>query len=196
VARKKEASTKALERTPWRRWLLKMLLLLVVVAAFLGGIIFLGQWALEHIRHQDRYNVPFSEIQCTPPPGMTRAQFLDEVVYLARPVETLQLLDEDLPHKLSAAFAKHPWVEKVDGVDIKPPREVRVRLTQRQPVLAVRTSEGLIAVDRHGVRLPKDAPTSSLPIFEGDANPPKGPAGTLWGDPKVEGAARKARKAN
>jgi hypothetical protein len=196
LARKKEASTKAVEPAPWRRWLLKMLLLLIVVAAFLGGVIFLGQWALEHIRYQDRYNVPFSEIECTPPPGMTRGQFLDEIVYLARPVETLQLLDEDLPQKLTAAFTKHPWVEKVDGVDLKPPREVRVRLTLRRPALAVRTSEGLIAVDRHGVRLPKDTPTTALPIFEGDANPPKGPAGTIWGDPKVEEAARKTKKAN
>jgi hypothetical protein len=194
LPRKKEPPAKAAAPTPWRGRLLKLTLLLLAVAVFLGGVILLGQRALEQIRHQERYDVAFAEIQCTPPPGMTRAWFLDEVIYLARPVTTLKLLDEDLPKKVTAAFERHPWVEKVDGVDVKPPREIHVRLTLRQPVLLVPTPDGSIAVDRHGVRMPKNAPTAGLPTFAGESSPPKGPAGTPWGDPKVEEAARKAAK--
>ena len=276
MPRKKEPPAKAAAPTPWRGRLLKMTLLLLAVAVFLGGVIFLGQRALEQIRHQERYDIAFAEIQCTPPPGMTRAQFLDEIAKLSAPVKsfnllddnlklklqeafqkhpavekigsisvsqprkiqvnltfrpnwerykvdlfdiqcttppnlsraefldeiaylsrvptTLSFLDERLPSTLKSAFEKHPWVEKVDGVDVKPPREIHVRLTLRQPVLLVPTPDGLIAVDRHGVRMPKNAPTAGLPTFTGESSPPKGPAGTLWGDPKVEEAARKAAK--
>ena len=124
MSRKKDTlpKTVAPRPVPWRRWLFKVLVLLLLVVGAVGGLIYLGQWALEEIRHQDRYNVPFADIDCTPPPGLTRGEFLDEVVYLSRPKDPLKLLDEDLPRKLTAAFAKHPWVEKVDGVSVQPPR--------------------------------------------------------------------------
>jgi hypothetical protein len=168
-------------------------LLLLIVAAFLAGVIGLGQWGLEQIRGKERYAVSFASIDCTPPPGLTRAEFLDEVQYLSRLPDRFGFLDEDVIRVLSTAFVKHPWVERVDGVLLQPPRQVRVNLTIRQPVLAVQTSEGLVAVDAHGVRLPKNALTSGLPVFEGDARPPLGPAGAKWGDPKVEERARQEK---
>jgi hypothetical protein len=167
--------------------------LLLLVAAFLAGIILLGKWGLEQIRGRDRYAVAFADIDCTPPAGMTRGEFLDEVLYLSRLPDRFGLLNEDVRELLTAAFAKHPWVEKVEAVILEAPRHVEVRLVMRRPVLVVRTHEGAVAVDRHGVRLPKNAPVDNLPIFEGEAAPPKGPAGTKWGDPKVEERARGAK---
>ncbi len=121
-----------------------------------------------------------------PPPGQTRVEFLEEVQYLSRLPDRIHLLDDDLSELLTAAFARHPWVERVDVITIEPPRKVRVRLTMRRPVLAVRTNDGLIAVDAQGWRLPTFAGVASLPVFEGEAMPPRGPAGTKWGDPRVE----------
>jgi hypothetical protein len=173
-----------------RRWFVQCLATLLVVAAFLAGLIMVGQWAHERIRGTSRYAVPFADIACTPPPGMARAEFLDEVQYLSRLPAQLGFLDDDLSRNLAAAFADHPWVEKVDGVILQPPRQIQVRLVMRRPVLAVRTPEGLGAVDRQGVRLPRTAATEGLPVFAGEARPPQGPAGTKWGDPAVEERAR------
>jgi hypothetical protein len=177
-----------------RRWLVQGSLLVLIVAGSLAAVIVLGQWGLEEIRGKERYAVPFASIECAAPPGLTRAEFLDEVQYLSRLPDRLGLLDDDLVRTLRTAFARHPWVERVDGVVLEPPRQVRVSLVIRQPVLAVPTSEGVIAVDAHGVRLPKNASMAGLPIFEGDARPPLGPAGTKWGDAKVEERARQEKK--
>jgi hypothetical protein len=122
---------------------------------------------------------------------MDRVEFLDQVQYLSRLPDRLGLLDEDLRDQLTAAFAEHPWVEKVEAVILEPPLRVQVRLVIRQPVLAVPTREGLIAVDGHGVRLPRNAATTGLPVFAGEAAPPRGPAGIRWGDANVEARARR-----
>jgi hypothetical protein len=191
LARKKDPPAKAESPRPsaLRRWLVQGVVVIGVAAAFLGGVLFLGRWGLEQIRGQERYLVPFADIECTPPPGLTRAAFLDEVQYESCLPDRVGLLDDDLVQKLTAAFAKHPWVERVDRVLLQPPRKVYVQLAIRRPVLAVPTPEGLIAVDQHGVRLPRNADTKDLPVFDGNA-PLPGPAGTVWGDPQVEERAR------
>ncbi len=165
---------------------------LVVAAAVPAALIFLGTWGREQIRDQAKYMARFSDIVCTPPPGLPRGVFLDEVQYLSRVPDRMSVLDDSLSQRLSAAFAMHPWVEKVDSVTVEPPHRIGVCLVFRRPALAVPTAEGLIGVDRHGVRLPKHAPTVGLPIFEGTAPPPQGPAGTKWGDVEVERRAAQA----
>jgi cell division septal protein FtsQ len=106
----------------------------------------------------------------------------------------LNIIDEDLPERLRAAFAKHPWVQRVE-VEIKPPKHIIVNLTHRQPVLAVKVGADLRAVDGDGVLLPRNASTLGLPVYDGDARPPRqDEAGTRWGDPNVEAAARKLKK--
>jgi hypothetical protein len=192
LPRRKEVALADKPTPKLRVWLVKTALLVAMVAAFLAGVIWLGNWGLEQIRSKDRFVVPFSEIECTPPPGQTRGEFLDEVLYLARLPDRVGFLDDDLPQKLSVAFAKHPWVEKVSAVERKPPRTIQVRLVLRRPVLAVPTAEGLVVVDAQGVCLPKNAPTEGLPVYEGEATLPRGPAGKKWGDPKVEERARQA----
>src|SRR5262249_11509433 len=106
--------------------------------------------------------------------------------------ERLPLLDEDLPRRLAEAFERHPWVEKVERVEVCPPGRVQVRHVYRVPVLAVPVAGQLRAVDCHGILLPATAPPQVLPVFKEPAAPPQGPAGTPWGDPAVEAAARAA----
>jgi hypothetical protein len=176
-------------------WLLKCALLFGCVVLFLASVIWAGQWARDEIQGSDRYGIRFSEIECETPVGMERLKFLDEVRYYASPKlsEKLTLIDEKMPAQLSEGFARHPWVEKVVGVEIHPPRQVHVRLTFRVPVLAVKVGLELLAVDGAGVLLPKNAPTAGLPLYEGDARDPH-QIGQRWGDPNVEAAARKRRK--
>jgi hypothetical protein len=138
--------------------------------------------------------VPLADVECEPPPGMTRADFLDEVRYYAGLPEKLSVLDEQLPARLRAAFAQHPWVARVDDVTVMPPRHLHVALTYRVPVLAVRWGGTLRAVDASGVLLPVRASTAGLPVYAGQPRPPQGREGTRWGDPDVERAARAAGK--
>jgi hypothetical protein len=175
------------------RWLWRSIALVVLVAAFLVAVIWFGRWALEQIRDQDRYLLAFTEIDCDTPEAMKRGEFLDQVQYSSRLPDRLNVLDEDLPAQLAKAFARHPWVERVESVTITPPRDVAVRLTFRVPVLAVRADGELRAVDGDGILLPRTAPTNGLPLYAGEPRPPRGPAGTYWGDSDVERAARKLR---
>jgi hypothetical protein len=181
----------------------------LVAGLLLAGLIALGRSARDALRQQDRYAVAFADIDCEPPPGEERGAFLAEVQYLGGLPERLAVLDDDLPGRLGEAFARHPWVERVERVEVVPPGRVRARLTYRAPVLAVCLMEdkvreslsrhpgmingrvGALAVDRDGVLLPAGAPTDGLPIFLGKV-PPPGPTGSAWGDTSLEMAARTA----
>jgi hypothetical protein len=175
------------------QWIVKSLALFLAVGLVLGGLIWVGKLALGELRDHNRYTLDFADIDCPSPPGQSRAEFLDEVQYLASLPARLRLLEEDLPRRLAVCFASHPWVEKVERVEIAPPKHVRVKLSFRTPSLAVPQAEGTRVVDRHGILLPKGAPADGLPIFPGFAAPPAGPVGTRWGDAAVEAAARASR---
>jgi len=176
------------------RWLVGSSALLLLVAALLGGVIMLKDWAFAQIHDQERYLVAFADIDCDVPEGMGRREFLDEVQYLARLPDRLNLLDADLMARLRQAFAEHPWVEKVNDVTAAPPRHVSVRLAFRTPVLAVKCDGELRVVDGNGVLLPKNASAQGLPVYESESRPPRGPPGTRWGDPDIERAARKRKQ--
>jgi hypothetical protein len=173
------------------RWLVRSTALVICVAALLGGLIWLGEWARRQIHDQERYQAALADIECATPEGMERGTFLEQVQYDSQLPATVNVLDDDLPKRLASAFAKHPWVQKVDEVQVTPPRQITVRLRFRTPVLAVRWDGELRAVDGDGVLLPKNAPTRDLPVYDGVPQRPRGPAGTHWGDTDLERAARK-----
>lgn len=161
----------------------------LVVCLVVGALVAVGRATREGLRRDDRFTVGFAAIDCQPPPPLAREEFLAEVQYLAGLPESLSLLDEELSRRLAEAFARHPWVRRVERVDLARPGRVRVRLEYRKPTLAVPVDGTLRAVDREGVLLPIDAGVEGLPVFRGSAAPPAGPAGTRWGDPAVEQAA-------
>jgi hypothetical protein len=171
---------------------IKALAVLTAAGLFVAGLVVFGRQALARLHTQERYLFPFADVACVPPPHLKRSQFLDEVQYLSGMPETLHLLDADLPRCLAEAFARHPWVERVEKVVIGPGRAAEVRIVPRHAVLGVRHAGKVRAVDRHGFLLRGDAKVDGLPIYQGNARAPAGPAGTLWGDGAVEEAARKA----
>jgi hypothetical protein len=178
-----------------RRRFLKGAAVVAALSLFLFGLIRLGQLALGQIRGQSRHTIAFADIDCVPPPGKQRDAFLAEVQYLAEMPKRLRMLDEGLAKRLAAAFTRHPRVAQVVRVELTPPGQVHIRLLYRTPVLAIPVADQLRAVDGQGVLLPPDTPTKGLPVFPGQAASPKGPAGTRWGDPAVEAAARAATRA-
>ena len=96
-------------------WLTHFLAVALTACLFLGGLVGLGHWAGGQLRDHDRYAVLFADVVCDPPPGSSRADFLEEVQYLAALPDRLQRLDDGLAGRLAEAFAKHPWVETVQA---------------------------------------------------------------------------------
>jgi hypothetical protein len=170
--------------------LLKGLLGLVLGGVLLAGLLLVGAWVRRQLAQQPDQTLSWSDLDCAPPPGLSRRDFLEEVQYLGSLPAQLPLWQKDLAEQLAQAFARHPWVARVEKVEVLPGGPVRVHLVYRQPVLAVRVGGQLRAVDAQGILLPPSAPTAGLPVFPGQAAPPAGPAGTPWGDPAVEQAAR------
>ncbi len=177
-----------------RHPLVRAALALLTVGGLLLGLLRLGQWARTHLERRDHYAVAFAAIQCPTPPGLTPAEFLAEVQYLGSLPDQIHVLEPHLAARLAAAFALHPWVERVEGVALRggaPAERVAgpsVRLQLRTPALV---AAGRV-VDAHGVLLPASAPADGLIALRGPVPPPAGPAGTPWGDAGVEGTARTA----
>jgi hypothetical protein len=197
------------------RWLLKALMPLIAVALFLGGLLLLGRLTHDWLAGQDRATFALADADCPAPPNQSSADFVNEVQYLAGLPERVNLLDDELPERLHDAFARHPWVDKVERVEVNA-QGVRVKLAYRVPVLAVvlsgAASDGKAAmipirsgylgqkngtaparaVDGQGVLLPVAAVSDKLPVLIGPTKPPQTPPGTPWTDPTVQAAARTA----
>jgi len=162
---------------------------LLGVTLLLAGVLWIGKLTRDRVRSHPSQEILFADIDCPAPPGMKRGDFLDEVQYLAEMPVRLHLLDDDLPARLAKAFAGHPWVEKVDRVEIgsAEPR-VRARLAFRIPVLVVKGTAGLSTVrlvDRHGILLPASA-SGKLPTLEVDLDLSNQAAGKPLTHPAVE----------
>lgn len=173
-----------------RKWALQVVTPLLAGVLLLLGVVALGQWSWQRLRGRERYTLPFADIECVPPAHLSRADFLEEVRYLAGAPPGLSLLDDRLAARLSRQFAGHPWVEKVERVEITPPRRVSVQLRYRTPALAVPQGDQTRVVDTHGILLPAATAAAGLPILRGIVSPPAGPAGTPWNSPAVRAAVR------
>jgi hypothetical protein len=95
------------------------------------GLIVLGSTSKESISTQERYLLPFTQIDSSAPPGQSVGDFLAEVHYLSEMPEHISLVDTELANKLRAAFARHPKVERVVAVSVTSPQHVHVELQFR-----------------------------------------------------------------
>ncbi len=162
-----------------------------LVFLFVTGVVALGREAEQSLRAGADYRTPFAEVACAPPAALSREAFLREVQYEADLPDELDRLDSRLTERLRNAFARHPWVEKVERVEVRPDA-IEVRLSYREPVLAVRGAERTQAVSAAGVLLPRAAVSPDLPLLKGSDVVPAGRAGEEWGSATVESAAHVA----
>lgn len=163
------------------------LLLLIPVALF-----FVGRFTREQLADQDRYAVPFLEVQCDAPPGRTKAEFLSEVRYLSDLPDRLHVLDRHLSQRLAQAFGRHPWVEGVDRVEVLSGQRVQATVRFRKPALAVVWEEQTRVVDGEAVLLPASASAANVPVFRGKTATAPGLAGAPWADVALTEAAKTA----
>lgn len=190
----------------------KPLILIFGLAVFFAAVLALGKYTREGIRDSDRFAAVFTQVDCSPPPNQSVAEFLAEVQYLSELPDRLPILDKDLPDNLAAAFRRHPWVLKVEGVTVLPSRRLEVRLKFRRPVLEVFTTGRVVQdssadetnagtsgtldvkswfVDGAGIVLPRRKGFEQLPKLHTTSLPTQG-SGNSWGNGGVEAAARLA----
>ena len=102
-------------------------------------------------------------------------------------------MDDDLAERIGNAFARHPWVERVQQVT-KKPGSVKVDLVYRKPVCMVEVPGGFQPVDAAGVLLPmadfSQVEVTHYPLLvRAEERGPTMPPGLRWEDPNVIGGA-------
>jgi hypothetical protein len=175
-------------RRPWRA-VAAVAVTLVVVAGIVFALGYFGDEALRRVGARDRYRTTFADIVCDTPPGLDRPTFLTEVRYVGALPDSFNALDPADRERVVAGFAKHPWVESVDGATVKPGGEVRIGLRFRSPVLAVTTTDRAPRLlDRHGVLLPVAPTPPGAAELVGAIPPPTVAAGDVWPHADVRSA--------
>jgi hypothetical protein len=115
----------------WPRRLAQVVLGLAAAALAVGGVVAVGNISRTSLGPQDRYQLRFADIECPTPPGQDRNEFIEEVRYLGKLPDPVNVLDPALPERLREAFAAHRRVAKVGKVIVLPPKRVQVELTFR-----------------------------------------------------------------
>lgn len=118
-------------RSRWPNWVIQIVLGLSVSGLVIAGVVAVGNVAREALGPQDRYLLPFNEIECPTPKGQQPTDFLGEVQYIGTFPDQINVLDATLAVKLREAFERHPKVERVEKVTISPPKKVRIELVLR-----------------------------------------------------------------
>lgn len=167
--------------------------------ALLAGLALVGRqtWQVvkADLRDDPQYVITAAGIEVTPPPEWVRSDVPREALRDANLAGELSSLDPPalLQQRLADALAFHPWVESVGAITTPTPGRVQVELTYRKPLAAIQLADQpgqLIAVDKHGVRLPSDRLTAVelryLPRVVSIGSTAL--AGEVWRDGRVLGA--------
>lgn len=110
------------------------------------------------ICEQEVYIVKESDLCVWNPPVWVSDNFVAEALELRAPearTETLNSLDPNLVDNLLIAFESHPWVEKVESIEVRFPARVDVKLKYKTPIAVIDPTPS-VAVDLSD---------SSTPVF-------------------------------
>src|SRR5262245_16807358 len=91
------------------RWAAQLVLPLAGAGALLAGVVALGR----HLGERGGV-VLFRDLECDPPDGMTRQQFLEEAEYLSGVPNRLD--GHDPLAQAEQGLTRHPWVLRVSRV--------------------------------------------------------------------------------
>ncbi len=152
-----------------RPWLWQLGLPLLGAAALVAGLLALGAGSRGWLRSGGAGVQRFADLECPAPPGMSRAEFLDEVQFRGSLADGIDVLDPEAEARVRAALLRHPWVKAVGAVELR--RGVmRAEVTFREPVLLVkalgRNALGRVS-DAEGQLLPHGAEVSGLLVWDG-----------------------------
>jgi hypothetical protein len=170
-----------------RAWLVQLVLPLAAGAGLLAAALWLGAIVRERLRQAGGKVIAFTDIECDPPEGLTRVEFLEQTQYLANLPDQINLLDADIGTRIVEALLAHPLVAEVQRVEQLSAGGLRVQIEYRVAVLSVASPAGV--VDRYGMLLPSSAQRKDLPVLRARVTFPMAGPGQPWGDETVKAAA-------
>ena len=146
------------------------------------------------VSQRAKFQMSVDRIDLTQATRWTPHDIVDNVAKSHPDWKDRSLLEANLAADLAAAFAKHPWIAKVDRVEKTRQGRIIIEVTYRTPVAMVETHRGLYPVDAEAVLLPPNdfslTQSDQLPHLRQVRSMPSGPAGTQWGDPLVVAGAK------
>ncbi len=175
--------------------------LLLLVALTAVSMLLWRKYGATILAHP-KYQITAESFDVTEPPAWIHSDVKHEII-TAGGLTELNIGSPETAPRIAAAFALHPWVEKVVNVGKRSPggrqrpTRVVVRLVYRKPVAMVAVSGGVIPVDRDGVTLPTltdftSEQVSRYPIIHAKDAAAIAAAGAKWGDERVHASARLA----
>jgi hypothetical protein len=147
--------------------------------AVLAGVVVVHKLTRDDLDRRGHYVIKMTELNVAAPPGMSREDFIAEVLYNRGLPAKFDRTDPAVSSKLQQAFAAHPWVEKASVGDVTVDRPVE--LVFRTPTLVV----GERVLDRLGVLLPLPTKKDGLPMFRGVVKEQATPSGQPHSDAKI-----------
>ena len=132
---------------------------LAKLACLIGFAVFLPYLIqrLPNLSNRPEYRLETRKIRVLPAPERpVPADLLEQIRRQNRLPRELSLLDPKLCTTLAAAFAKHPWVARVNSVHQSFPADVVVEVEFRRPVAMVQVKGGRIPIDGTGTLLPSE----------------------------------------
>ncbi len=146
------------------------------------------------VSQRAKFQMSVDRIDLTQATRWTPRDIVDHVAKSHPDWKNRSLLEANLAADLAAAFARHPWIAKVDRVEKTRQGRILIEVTYRTPVAMVETHRGLYPVDAESVLLPPNdfslTQSDQLPHLRQVRSMPSGPAGTVWGDPLVVSGAK------
>lgn len=171
----------------------------IVIAALVAGRVAWNRWGQPSL-DDPAFAISPEQIVVTPQPAWIQGDVKAEVIRDSA-LTDLNLHDKQLLDKVARAFALHSWVAKVKRVEKAYPARLTVDIDYRKPVATVEIGDalgsgepGLLFIDAESVLLPSDhfSPAQArnyLRISAGNVLP-TGVYGTVWGSPRILGAAQ------
>lgn len=170
---------------------------LVVVCAMLGGTAwFLWQQVHRTVETRGDYQLELKDIELPPKPAWIRADIRAEALRDASLDPPLSILDTaQQSERLFKAFSLHPWVSRVENVQLTYPAHAKINLQYRRPIAMVDMSNGLFPIDAAGTLLPtgdfaNHPDLLKYPRLVVKIGSPTAPAGTVWENPIILGGAQ------
>jgi hypothetical protein len=174
----------------------RLVIVTLLVVAVVAGAAFIWRRVQRHVVSQPEYQVAAEDMDVTPQPEWIHSDIKADVIRDAGLKKKISILDDNVPQRISDAFALNPWIESVAGVHTSYPAHIKVDLVYRQPVAMVAVPGGLLPIDAQGILLPtagfSTAEAQNFPRIAGITSIPQGLVGTPWGDASIERTAKLA----
>lgn len=164
----------------------------VPLAVIVGMLTFGARMAFAYVRAMPQFRLDAGHLVMDNRPHWLKQDAAQSIHMKAFRRQDLSIFDPELVSKVSAEYARDPWVLKVVSISKMFPNQVNVGLVLREPVGRVSSELGTYLLDINGIVVDILNPSHDmnyrhLPMIAGwESEPPL--RGDLWDDPSIAAA--------